>query len=682
MSILKLSPFLQRLRPVLYHDGAFVKQKNWFRIFISAGTLLLVFVVFDSAFVEAAGFQINTPFLMLHDGQGEYLLGNYVEYLEDPSQTLDIKQASSADYSNKFTRGNVEILNFGLKDSVYWLRFTVENESLSGKHWLLELARPSMNSVSLYTPLSNGNGFTETKTGYIFPFTTRDIPHENFVFDLDIPPGNTQTYYLRVKDMSLDLPLRIWSDHAFDIHDQTSRLIIALSFGALLTMLIYNIILIFIMRNLGYVSYAFFQFFLLLYLGSVQGYAPRYLWHNVTFLNFFAIPLFIELAMIFQLLFIWDFLRFDSRAKWLDYTCYILIALFVLSIPPTLSIGAKTLSVVLPVVLIGHVYVLVLGIWAIWRGYKPARYYLFAWSIYLIVGFVAVLQHMGWFTVKQMIPEQALQFGAVYLVIFQSFALADRINYYKQEHLNAQSRLILQQKETLSLKDQLNTTLENARLELEERVDLRTRELIDLNAQLSEEIAERKHAEDELKRLASVDFLTGLFNRRHFFEIARYEFVKSTRYNNPLSVIIFDIDIFKSVNDTHGHLVGDQALAHIGKLVLEITRKSDIPARYGGEEFIILLPETTCKSAQIFAERLRRLVEDSPVFCGDHSIQLTISVGVSGKDNKENTDSFDQLISQADEALYKAKNAGRNRVICHWDDVSKFELRKTDGMDN
>jgi diguanylate cyclase (GGDEF)-like protein len=261
----------------------------------------------------------------------------------------------------------------------------------------------------------------------------------------------------------------------------------------------------------------------------------------------------------------------------------------------------------------------------------------------------------------------------VYLVIFQSFALADRIHYYKQEHLNAQNSLILQQKETLGLKDELNTTLENARMELEDRVAMRTRELIELNTQLSEEIAERKNAENELKHLASIDYLTGLFNRRHFFELASQEFVKSIRYHRPLSVVIFDIDIFKQVNDTHGHLVGDQALAHIGKLILEIKREADIPARYGGEEFIILLPETDCASAQIFAERLRQWVEDSPAPCSSNSIHLTISVGVSGKDRGENTESLDHLISQADEALYKAKRAGRNRVICHQNDLSAYD---------
>jgi diguanylate cyclase len=631
------------------------------------GALVFALVTFDFAFVKAAGFQTSGPVLILHDEQEEYLLGNYIEYLKDPSQTLDIEQVLSPEYANKFIRSDVDILNFGLKDSVYWLRFTVRNESALREHWLLELARPSMNSVFLYMPSSAGNGFTETKTGYVFPFSTRDVPHESFIFDLDLSPRSEQTCYLRVKDMSLDLPLRIWSDHAFDLHDQNARVVIGLSFGALFAMLIYNIILLLSMRDLGYIYYAFFQAFLLLFLGSIQGYAPRYLWPNAIFLNFFAIPLFIALAMIFQLLFTCEFLRFDSRAKWLDFICRALIFLFILSIPPTLKIGAKTLTVVLPLFLIVQVYALFLGVWAVWRRYKPARYYLFAWSIYLVIGFGAALQHMGWFTVAQIIPEQALQLGAVYLVIFQSFALADRINYYKQEHLNAQNNLILQQKETLSLKDELNTTLQNARLELENRVAQRTRELIDLNVQLSAEITERKHAEDELKRLASVDFLTGLFNRRHFFELARQEFVKSTRYNRPLSVVIFDLDIFKSVNDTYGHLVGDQALAHIGNLVHQITRKPDIPARYGGEEFIILLPETGRDSAQIFAERLRHLVENSPVLCDGNLIHLTVSVGVSGKDDKGNTESFDHLISQADQALYKAKSAGRNRVICYWD---------------
>ncbi len=634
-----------------------MRQKNWFQILVVAVIFALGF--FYSSFNSVAGLQTKKSLLALHDEQDVYLLGNYLEYLEDPSQTLNIQQISSPPYSEKFISGDADILNFGLKDSVYWLRLTVKNESVRQEHWALDLARPSMNSVFFYAPAPEGTGFTEIKTGYVFPFSTRDVPHENFIFNLNLAQHDEQTYYLRVKDISFDLPLRIWSDSAFVEHDHLARLAIAGSFGALFIMLIYTVILLFIIRDFRYIYYVFFQAFLILYLSSIQGYAPRYLWQNSISFCYFSIPLFLEISIIFLLLFTWDFLQVDFRSKWLAYTCCLLIAIFAISIPFTIYGGAKILLVILPLVLVAHVYAFILGIWAMWSGYRPARYYMFAWSFYLVFGFGAVLHHMGWVIIQNFIPEQAVQFGAVYLVTFQSLALADHINFYKQKHLTAQSRLIFQQRETLRLKDELNTTLED-------RVLRRTRELIDLNTQLSAEIAERKHAENELKRLASLDFLTNLFNRRYFFEIANQEFAKSIRYHRALAVVIFDIDLFKNVNDLHGHLVGDRSLAHIGNLVRSITRHPDIPARYGGEEFIILLPETNCQNAQIFAERLRQLIQDSPAPMDNGSIDLTVSIGVSGKDEEENMESLDILISQADQSLYKAKSAGRNRTICYW----------------
>ncbi|MCB0119669.1 MAG: diguanylate cyclase, partial [Anaerolineales bacterium] len=587
-----------------------------------------------------------------------------MEYLEDPTQTLNIEQVSSAEYQYRFIDGETDILNFGLTDSAYWLRFTVRNESQQEEHWLLELARPSMNSVFLYTPLSDGTGFLEKRTGYIFPVSTRDAPHENFVFRLDIPSGEEVTYYLRVKDISLDLPLRIWSTPAFEIHDQMSRLILALSFGALISMLIYNGILLFVLHDRGYIYYSFFQASLLLYLASIQGYTPRYIWPNSTLPNPFVIPLTIELAGIFQILFSWEFLYFKSTAKWMRHTRNMLVGVLIVSIPPTFFIGAKILILVLPILLVINLLSFLFGVWTMTQGYKPARYFLASWSIYIIIGISVILQHMGWITIEQLIPEQAFQLGAVYLITFQSLALADRIRYYKQENINAQNELIRQQEETLKVKDELNLALEDARIDLELRVAQRTRELIDTNAQLSEEINERKRVENELIRLANVDFLTGLYNRRYFFETAKREFDISSRHKLPLSVIIIDIDTFKKINDTYGHAVGDQALTHLGKLIQHITRKTDIAARYGGEEFTILLTQTDCASACALAERLRHLVVSSPIQVGGYSIQLTISIGVSGRDYIPADENLDQLISRADQALYKAKDDGRNRVVC------------------
>lgn len=208
----------------------------------------------------------------------------------------------------------------------------------------------------------------------------------------------------------------------------------------------------------------------------------------------------------------------------------------------------------------------------------------------------------------------------------------------------------------------LTKALEKARMELVERTRIES-DREKLIVQLSEEIKERQRAEDGLKQLARTDPLTGLFNRRHFFEIAGHEFAKAIRHQRPLSAIIFDVDLFKDINDTFGHVIGDQVLVHIGTLLSNNVRKTDIAARYGGEEFILLLPETDSTGAKNLAEQLRTLLECSPVQVRNERILFTVSIGASGKDADQPMETFDQLILQADEALYSAKRSGRNQVV-------------------
>ena len=207
----------------------------------------------------------------------------------------------------------------------------------------------------------------------------------------------------------------------------------------------------------------------------------------------------------------------------------------------------------------------------------------------------------------------------------------------------------------------LTTAIENAKCELGERHRAEAK-LEKLIVQLSDEITERKHAQVELKYQAITDFLTGLFNRRYFFEIAQKEFAKALRYKRPLSIIIFDLDRFKNINDTYGHGVGDQALVHIGDLLRKTIRDVDISARYGGEEFIILLPEMNCKNTEAAAERLRKKIQNTPVNVEGNLVSMTISAGVASIDEPMSMKSVAQLISRADQALYKAKRAGRNQV--------------------
>ncbi|HAD80987.1 MAG: hypothetical protein A2509_02655 [Candidatus Edwardsbacteria bacterium RIFOXYD12_FULL_50_11] len=168
----------------------------------------------------------------------------------------------------------------------------------------------------------------------------------------------------------------------------------------------------------------------------------------------------------------------------------------------------------------------------------------------------------------------------------------------------------------------------------------------------------------ELERQAQTDHLTGISNRRHFFELAGRELSRGKRSSRPMAFLMLDIDKFKKVNDTHGHDIGDQVLKALCKTCLGMIRNIDIFARMGGEEFAIVLPETNKIQAQTIAERIReKLSETSVTLPGGDAVFFTVSIGISATASKEAT--VDGLLKSADVALYKAKRYGRNRVCVY-----------------
>jgi diguanylate cyclase (GGDEF)-like protein/PAS domain S-box-containing protein len=170
------------------------------------------------------------------------------------------------------------------------------------------------------------------------------------------------------------------------------------------------------------------------------------------------------------------------------------------------------------------------------------------------------------------------------------------------------------------------------------------------------DITKRKNLESELKTLAVTDTLTQVFNRIKYYEIMKREIERTKRYNHPLSIIMFDIDHFKKVNDIYGHMVGDYVLRTLTQIVKENLRETDYLVRWGGEEFIIIAPDTDLKKAEILAERNRNASEKHKY---DHIGTITVSFGVTQfiKDDDE-----DSVIKRVDDALYEAKRKGRNRV--------------------
>ncbi|MBD1555098.1 sensor domain-containing diguanylate cyclase [Pseudomonas typographi] len=170
-------------------------------------------------------------------------------------------------------------------------------------------------------------------------------------------------------------------------------------------------------------------------------------------------------------------------------------------------------------------------------------------------------------------------------------------------------------------------------------------------------------ANEELQKLSSTDRLTGLYNRGHWEEALKLEYARHARYGNMSSLIMFDIDHFKKVNDTYGHPTGDKVIQSVANVVREHVRDADIYGRYGGEEFALLLPDTDKAGGLVLAERLRHAVEGMAVSHGGNAVNFTISLGVA--DLSRPAVDYKELIEWADQALYVSKKSGRNRVTVH-----------------
>ena len=208
--------------------------------------------------------------------------------------------------------------------------------------------------------------------------------------------------------------------------------------------------------------------------------------------------------------------------------------------------------------------------------------------------------------------------------------------------------------------------LESEFAEARERIDA-MKKLIRLSA---EDVLESLFSEiNKYKELSLTDHLTGLYNKRYFLMRLREEVSRALRHKQDLSLIFCDIDHFKAINDNYGHHHGDQILRQVGDIlaggmgdlkVVSRLRKSDIIARYGGEEFVAILPETTSENAQIAAEKMRSVLEAEVFYIEEDEVKVTMSFGVAGLHKK--IKDADDLIQNADNAMYKAKENGRNRV--------------------
>lgn len=233
-------------------------------------------------------------------------------------------------------------------------------------------------------------------------------------------------------------------------------------------------------------------------------------------------------------------------------------------------------------------------------------------------------------------------------------------NFYYLESTNIIYLVFIMMVFSLLVSYYISSKIKQNFLKYETKINRKNKELQELNENLESKVVQRtaelQKIKDDFEKLATTDFLTKIHNRYSIMSLLSSELHRARRYNTPLSLIMYDIDFFKKVNDTFGHIVGDNILVELSALVQANLRDIDILGRYGGEEFLIVLPSTTFEDAKVFAERLRRSVEEHTF---DIVKNLTISIGVV---EFKTDDNIDSIFKQVDDLLYKSKNNGRNRV--------------------
>ncbi|MFW9080655.1 7TM diverse intracellular signaling domain-containing protein [Pseudomonas sp. P2757] len=364
-------------------------------------------------------------------------LGRSLQVFEDASGTASIADVRAQAAAGNFNAHDKATLNAGYSRSAFWLKIDLHyrpSNPAAQRTWLLELAYPPLDHLDLYLPDANGEFRLIRQTGDALPFASREIRQNNYLFDLTFKPDQLQTVYLRLSsEGSIQAPVTLWSSTAY-LEDQPVRLyVLGIIYGVLLGMLVYNLFIYLSVRDTSYLYYIFYIGSFGLYQLSVNGAAVEYFWPDNPWWANAATPFFIGCAGLFGSQFARSFLQTKIYSPWLDRVLIALIAFGALVVGLSLMTSyALALRLATTLALTFTVVIFAAGILAWWRGLRVARYFIIAWSAFLLGGVVNTMMVLGLLP-NVFLTMYASQIGSAIEVALLSLALADRINAMREQ---------------------------------------------------------------------------------------------------------------------------------------------------------------------------------------------------------------------------------------------------------
>lgn len=591
--------------------------------------------------------------------QGKYL-GEYLGVWVDPTGSADLELVTR---QTSWASVPEAIPNFGHSSDVYWFRLEIQSAVVDDS-WVMVVSNVLLDYVDLYSVAEDGRLLDHFAGGGQRALTDREILHRYLVMPLRTQGESNLTLYIRVASFhAVQLPVTLWPLEAYAAYDEREVILTGILLGSLFIMLLYNLFLYTTLRDPIYLAYVGSVFGFMLLQVSIKGFGYRFLWPDQILIS--AISVFVSaFATIFfattfaswfmnlrerkfRYMILVDFARWGALAS----------ALFVTLLPDGwrlyLMVGFGVLAITL-------------GFVAIFTYYRsddrPIQIFAAGWVVLLIGALLFLINKLGLVSVN-IWTEQTMSVGTVIEMILFSMALGDRINNEKEQALKAKSLLLRSLDAERVEKQNILISEETAREAKELTLKIQQETNDNLEAEIEQRTAELRQANDQLAELVKLDPLTGVYNRHHFNECISNAFATANRSGSDLSLLMIDVDHFKSINDQYGHLVGDRCLVKVASVMQDLTLSSDgVLFRFGGEEFSVILPGTSEGAALELAEKIRETLESSVIIKKVGPDHVTVSVGVATMCPRRSQRPED-LVGLADQALYRAKEEGRNRVI-------------------
>ncbi|MDX1695761.1 MAG: 7TM diverse intracellular signaling domain-containing protein, partial [Ketobacteraceae bacterium] len=456
-------------------------------------------------------------------------------------------------------RNHDKSLNLAFSDATVWLRMPIETD-ITRPPALFEVAWPFIDRLQAFWVTEAGIEDLGVQ-GDHFRRSSQYLQHRFFVYPV---PGENRLegqLFLKINTTSsILLPMKLWEPESFFYKESRQQIFLGFFYGLLTIILIYNLGMWFYVRDHVYLYYVGYLSFVCIYIGSLTGVGPQYLWGNSPAFSDIALLIGVLGSFVFGSFFVDSFLQLSKNnpvahrliIAAIGIYCLLIVGYFLTSEATITPIG-QALGIV------ASVFAYIVGIMEWRKGNPDARYFTIAWSMLLLGTCIYTLYLAGWLPGNTVIRNIQIS-GLVVEMALLSFALGERFTRERAAAKQATEVALHLASEVNKSHEEKIRLQEQANLELEAKVIERTREL--QNTLTCLEDANRK-----LEALSNTDQLTGLKNRRYFTKYYEEEFKRSIRSQQPISIVVLDIDHFKRVNDTYGHLAGDWCLKQVAEVI-------------------------------------------------------------------------------------------------------------------